>query len=66
MTLGGEVRERYEFYHNENAGLAPANAQGNNSDLTQRYMLYAEERQDCRHLGAHCHLPCEDEAPIPG
>jgi hypothetical protein len=42
VTLGGEVRERYEFYHNPDAGLPPANAHGNNGDLTQRYMLYAD------------------------
>src|SRR5262249_8856537 len=33
LSLGGEVRERYEFYHNQDAGLPPANAQGNNADL---------------------------------
>jgi hypothetical protein len=42
LSLGGEFRERFEFFHEENAGLAPANAQGNNADLLQRYMLHAD------------------------
>jgi hypothetical protein len=48
VTLGGEVRERYEFYHDLNAGLAPANAQGNNQDFLERYLLYADV-----HLGPY-------------
>lgn len=42
LSIGGEVRERYEIYHNLNAGAAPANAQGNNSDMLQRYYLHAD------------------------
>jgi hypothetical protein len=48
LSFGGEVRERYEFYHNADAGLPPANAQGNNADLLQRYMLHADV-----HLGPY-------------
>jgi hypothetical protein len=48
LSLGGELRERYEFYHNQNAGLAPANAQGNNEDLLQRYYFHAD-----LHLGPY-------------
>jgi hypothetical protein len=42
LSLGGEVKERYEFYHNENAGLAPADSHGNSDDLLQRYMFHAD------------------------
>jgi hypothetical protein len=42
LSLGGELRERYEFIHNPDAGLPPANAQGNNADLLQRYLLHAD------------------------
>src|SRR5262249_22203400 len=42
VSFGGELRERYEFYHNLNAGAAPANAQGNNQDMLQRYLLHAD------------------------
>jgi hypothetical protein len=42
LSLGGEVRERFEFYHNQNAGLAPANTQGNNADLLERYLFHAD------------------------
>ena len=48
LSFGGEVRERYEFYHNLNAGLAPANAQGNNQDFLERYLLHADV-----HLGPY-------------
>jgi hypothetical protein len=48
LSLGGELRERYEFYHNLNAGAAPANAQGNNQDMLQRYLLHAD-----LHLGPY-------------
>ena len=33
LSLGGQMRERYEFFHNQNAGAAPANGQGDNGDL---------------------------------
>jgi hypothetical protein len=42
LSLGGEVRERYEVYHRENDGTAPADGRGNNADLTQRYLLHAD------------------------
>jgi hypothetical protein len=42
LSFGGEVRERFEFIHNQNAGAAPANAQGNNADLLERYLLHAD------------------------
>jgi hypothetical protein len=42
LSFGGEVRERFEFYHNQDAGLPPANAQGNNADFLQRYLLHAD------------------------
>jgi hypothetical protein len=48
LSFGGELRQRYEFYHNQNAGLAPANAQGNNEDLLQRYYFHAD-----LHLGPY-------------
>jgi hypothetical protein len=48
LSIGGEVRERYEFYHNLNAGAAPGNAQGNNQDMLQRYLLDAD-----LHLGPY-------------
>jgi hypothetical protein len=48
LSVGGELRERYEFFHNQNAGAAPANTQGNNADLLQRYLLNAD-----LHLGPY-------------
>lgn len=42
LSIGGEVRERYEFYHNEEAGSAPADRHGNNSYALQRYMLHGD------------------------
>jgi len=48
VSLGGEVRERYEFVHDQGAGLPPANAEGDNGDLLQRYLLHADV-----HLGPY-------------
>jgi hypothetical protein len=48
VSLGGEVRERYQFNHNPDAGLPPANAQGNNQDFLERYLLHADV-----HLGPY-------------
>jgi Alginate export len=48
LTIGGELRELYEFFHNENLGSAPADSHGNNADLTERYMLNAD-----LHLGPY-------------
>ncbi len=42
LSLGGEARERFETVHNDSFGLAPANAQGFNSDALQRYMLHGD------------------------
>jgi hypothetical protein len=48
LSIGGEVRERYEFFHNLDAGAAPANPRGNNADLLQRYLLHGD-----LHLGPY-------------
>lgn len=42
LSIGGEVRERFEFYHHEEAGSAPADQHGNNSYALQRYMLHGD------------------------
>jgi hypothetical protein len=42
LSVGGEVRERYEFIHNPNAGSGVANASGNNQDFLERYLLHAD------------------------
>ena len=42
LSLGGEVRERYEFYHDENFGSAPADRHGNNGYLLERYLLHGD------------------------
>lgn len=39
LSLGGEVRERVESFHNDNFGLGPGNAHGFNTYPLQRYML---------------------------
>jgi len=39
LTLGGEIRERYEYYHNNLWGLGP---QDGNGYLLQRYMVHAD------------------------
>ena len=43
LTLGGEIRERYEYYHNSLWGRGP---QDDNGYLLQRYMVNADA-----HLG---------------
>src|SRR5882672_6078986 len=43
LTLGGEIRERYEYYHNSLWGRGP---QDDNGYLLQRYMIHADA-----HLG---------------
>src|SRR5229473_2237813 len=43
LTLGGEIRERYEYYHNSLWGRGP---QDDNGYLLQRYMVHADA-----HLG---------------
>ena len=42
LSIGGEVRERYEFVHNPNAGSGVANAQGENQDFLERYLLHED------------------------
>lgn len=44
LTLGGEVRERYEFFRNPAFGGSPTDARGDNDYLLQRYMLHADAR----------------------
>ena len=39
LTLGGEIRERYEFFHNNLWGRGP---QDNDGYLLQRYMIHAD------------------------
>src|SRR3989440_3343987 len=43
LTLGGEIRQRYEYYHNTLWGRGP---QDDNGYLLQRYMIHADA-----HLG---------------
>ncbi|HLP77194.1 MAG TPA: alginate export family protein [Candidatus Paceibacterota bacterium] len=45
LTLGGEIRERYEYYHNNLWGRGPQDTDGY---LLQRYMVHADV-----HLGDH-------------
>src|SRR5262245_18403019 len=42
LSLGGDFRERYEFFHNEDAGSAPADGDGNNSYARHRYLLHGD------------------------
>jgi hypothetical protein len=42
LSLGGELRVRYEFFHNEEAGGQPADGQGNNNYALQRYLLHGD------------------------
>jgi hypothetical protein len=42
LSVGGELRERYEFYHELDQGAAPADTHGNNADFLQRYLLHAD------------------------
>ncbi|SDZ17064.1 Alginate export [Nitrosomonas sp. Nm33] len=48
LSIGGEMRQRYEFYHNPNFGAGPSDSRGNNDYLLQRYFLHAD-----LHLGQH-------------
>src|SRR5207245_3478727 len=41
LSIGGELRERYEFLHKADQGAAPADSHGNNGYLLQRYLLHA-------------------------
>ncbi|WP_422928091.1 alginate export family protein [Singulisphaera sp. PoT] len=42
LTIGGDVREWFESYHNDSFGEGPGNAQGYNTYFLQRYMLHAD------------------------
>ena len=48
LSTGGEVRERYEYFHNSLWGQGPQDSDGY---LLQRYMLHAD-----LHLGTHVRL----------
>src|SRR5205085_1528156 len=45
LTLGGEIRERYEYFRNVNWGGGPQDSRGY---LLERYMLHADA-----HFGEH-------------
>jgi hypothetical protein len=47
LSLGGELRERYEFYHEQDAGQVPPDAR-NNGYMLQRYLLHGD-----LHLGPY-------------
>lgn len=42
LSIGGEIRERYEFFRNEGLGSAPADRHGNNNYALHRYMLHGD------------------------
>jgi hypothetical protein len=42
LSIGGEVRQRYEFFHNPDFGESPADSNGNNDWLLQRYLLHGD------------------------
>lgn len=42
LSIGGELRERYEFIHNPDAGLPPASANGNSQAFTERFLLHGD------------------------
>ena len=48
LTVGGEIRERYEYYHNSLWGRGP---QDDNGYLLQRYMIHADA-----HFGGYCRV----------
>jgi hypothetical protein len=47
LSVGGELRERYEFYHEQDAGAVPPNAR-DNGYLLERYLLHGD-----LHLGPY-------------
>lgn len=51
LSIGGEMRQRYEFFHNEEYGKALTDKHGNNNAWLQRYMLHGD-----LHLGANVRL----------
>ena len=42
LSLGGELRERYEFFHHEDFGSAPGDRHGNNDAVLQRYLVHGD------------------------
>lgn len=42
LSIGGEVRERFEYYRNEETGGAPSDRHGNNQYALHRYMLHGD------------------------
>jgi hypothetical protein len=42
LTIGGDVREWFESYHNDSFGDGPGNSAGYNTYFLQRYMLYGD------------------------
>jgi len=42
LSLGGEVRERCELYHNPAFGQGPQDSHGNNAYFLQRYMFHSD------------------------
>jgi hypothetical protein len=42
LTIGGDVREWFESYHNDSFGDGPGNSAGYNTYFLQRYMLYVD------------------------
>lgn len=51
LSIGGEMRQRYEFFHNEEYGKAFADKHDNNNAWLQRYMLHGD-----LHLGANVRI----------
>ena len=42
LSLGGELRERYEFFHNDDFGSGPGDRHGNNDYVLQRYLVHGD------------------------
>lgn len=51
LSIGGEMRQRYEFYHNEEYGETVTDRHGNNHAWLQRYMLHGD-----LHMGTHARV----------
>jgi len=51
LSFGGDIRERFEFYRNQDAGSGPGDANGDNGYMLQRYMLHLDA-----HLGRYIRL----------
>lgn len=48
LSFDGEIRQKYEYYHNPNFGRGSADSRGNNDYLLQRYLLHGD-----LHLGQY-------------